>query len=119
MPSFKVSPRARTASELVIQRLYDITSDYDAGFSEQVKSLLRMGCERFRLDIGIVSAIVGDHYEVVAPEEVGIAVGDVFSLKNTYCSLTLDASGPFGFEHSRYSELAGTPGLPDVGQDAG
>ena len=66
MPNFKLKPRSRTTSELVIHRLYQITSDYDSGFDSQVASLLAMGCERFQLDIGILSRIAGEHYEVVS-----------------------------------------------------
>lgn len=63
----------------MIHRLYEITSDYEAGFDAQVRGLLAMGCERFELDIGILSRITGDRYEVVqavAPPGVSLARGD-------------------------------------------
>ena len=76
MNKFQLSPRTRSESELVIRRLYEITSHYDAGFDVQLRELLSMGCERFGLDIGILSRVSGDSYEVVqavAPDGVTLA----------------------------------------------
>lgn len=109
---FPVPERELTPSELVIHRLYDITSRYDDGLSEQMAGLLRLGLERFELDIGIVSLIVGDTYEVVAavaPGGVALGPGDTFELGNTYCSVTVESSGPVGFECAAESEFATHP----------
>ena len=51
MATFQINPRTRTTSELVIHRLYEITSEYATGFDAQVQDLLAMGCERFELEV--------------------------------------------------------------------
>lgn len=109
---FAPSTRKLSDSEMVIHRLYGITSRYDAGFEQQVEDLLRLGLDRFDMDIGIVSRITGDTYEVVAtvvPEGVAMAPGDQFQLAETYCSITVEADGPVGFENAGESRYARHP----------
>ena len=109
---FAPSTRKLTHSEMVIHRLYGITSRYDAGFDQQVEDLLRLGLDRFDLDIGIVSHVHDDMYEVIAtvvPDGVELSVGDRFPLANTYCSVTVEADGPVGFEHAAESSWATHP----------
>ena len=57
-------PSAGSAEEL-IRALYEITSDYGRGFENQVERILRLGCERFGLEIGILSRVIGDRYEIL------------------------------------------------------
>lgn len=109
---FRIPERELTASEFVIHELYDITSRYDDGLEAQMDALLRLGLERFGLDIGIVSLIVGDTYEVVAavaPDGVALAPGDTFPLGDTYCSVTIESTGPVGFERAGESDFATHP----------
>ena len=104
--------RQRSPSELVIHTLYEITSHYDAGFESQVQELIQLGLDCFGLDIGIVSRIEDDEYEVVsavAPKGVRLEKGDTFPLGDTYCSITLAADGPVGFECAGESTYAGPP----------
>lgn len=99
-------------SELVIRELYAIACDQSLGFRKQVKRLLKMGCDRFGLDIGILSEISGDRYEVVhvhAPDEVDIQDGAAFELGNTYCEITLRGREPVGFSHAGSSQFASHP----------
>ena len=107
-----VTARQLTPSELVIHTLYEITSHYDAGFERQVEELIRLGLECFDLDIGIVSRVEDDEYQVVsavAPKGVRLEKGDTFPLGDTYCSITLAANGPVGFECAGESTYAGHP----------
>ncbi len=89
-------------SDMVIRRLYQITSDYQKGFDIQVYQLLMMGLERFELDIGILSRISAGTYTVVhcvAPEEIPLNTGDNFSIKSTYCEITCQTLGPVAIEN--------------------
>lgn len=98
--------------ERVIRTLYRITSNYAAGFEAQVHELLELGRTRFDLDIGILARIERDTYTVVhtvVPSHVDLNPGDTFSLANTYCSLTLEAGGPIGFEHVGQTTLRSHP----------
>ncbi len=121
MAKFQTTQRARTESEFVIQRLYEITSQYEAGFDAQLKALLALGCERFGLDIGILSKVSGDRYQIiqaVAPHGVALVPGDAFTLGETYCSVTLAADGPTGFEHIAHSDISSHPAYGASGLEA-
>ncbi len=54
-------------SEKLIRRLYEITSNDNKGFGEQTRELLAMPCERFELEIGILSPIDFDRYRIMHP----------------------------------------------------
>ena len=59
--------------------------------------LLRLGCEVFELDVGAVSKIEGDRYEVVAtmaPSTAGLKRGTILDLAETFCARTLEHDGP-------------------------
>lgn len=110
--------RAMTENEKVIRELYQITANYEASFQRRVEQLLALGCKRFNLDIGIVSKVDKDKYQVlyhVAPEDVPLSDGDVFPLERTYCVRTLAANGPVGFEHVAKSDFATHPAYKDFG----
>ena len=101
-----------TESELVIRSLYRITTDYARGFGHQVEELLKLGCQRFDLDIGILSRIEDQNYTVVktvVPSGVPLNDNDRFELGVTYCSITLEAEKPVGFEHVGQTDLATHP----------
>ena len=103
---------AMCESEKVIRTLYGISTEADKGFEYQILKLLEMGCERFKLDIGILSKIVGDTYTVVhkvCPADIPLNVGDEFALGNTYCSITLQADKPVAYEHVEQSEICNHP----------
>ncbi len=97
-----------TENERVIRKLYQITSNHENGFADQVRELLSMGCERFGVEIGILSHVVDDDYRVVyqvSPDSVPLADDASFNLPETYCALTMAADEPVGFEHVAESEI--------------
>lgn len=82
-----------------MRQLYEVISTPRRTTRDPIQALLTMGCQRFGLDIGILSHIEGERYEVVqviAPAGA-LAQGAVFALSDTYCCETLRASGPLGF----------------------
>jgi PAS domain S-box-containing protein len=93
-------------SEAAIRALYHIISARELDFQEKLQALLKMGCERFHMEIGIVSHVEGERFRVVeaySPEHL-MQPGDVVDLRTTYCSSTLVAQGPIAFEHAGRSE---------------
>ncbi|UXI03236.1 sensor domain-containing diguanylate cyclase [Photobacterium sp. TY1-4] len=97
-------------SERVIRRLYEITSRYDQGFDAQIQSLLKMGLERFQLDIGILSRVENGVYTVVqcvCPQGVPLQPGDNFALGSTYCSVTCRTDHPVAIEYVKASDELG------------
>jgi len=108
-------------SEKLIRRLYAITTDLGKGFESQVTQLLELGCERFNLDIGILSNISGEKYKVihrVCPPEVGLEEGAEFELGSTYCARTMIADGPVGFDHVKESDMNTHPAYQAFGLEA-
>ncbi|MCW8883900.1 MAG: diguanylate cyclase [Motiliproteus sp.] len=99
-------------SEQVIRTLYQITADYQQGFDQQVKQLLQLGCERFDLEIGILSRITINDYIVehcICPDGMELEAKTRFKLKDNYCTLTLAEGGPLGYEHVGKSEISVHP----------
>ncbi|MDJ0796071.1 MAG: response regulator [Calothrix sp. MO_167.B12] len=95
----KLSEQVLLESEASIRNLHEITANQELNFTQRVTQMLHMGCQRFGLDIGILSKITGNAYEVVAVEAteeatIKIAPGDVFNLSQTYCSQTIRANKP-------------------------
>lgn len=112
--------REISAAEHLIRELYSITSSYEDGFANQLSRLLRLGCERLGLQIGIVSRIDGSEYHVVqavAPESA-IVAGDKFELAKTYCERTLSADEPVGFAHASAGEMKAHPCYEAFGLEA-
>ena len=108
-------------SEKLIRRLYSITSEVDKGLDYQITQLLKLGCERFGLSIGIVSSIEGDKYTVmhkVCPAEVELPVGAEFELGSTYCVETMMADGPVGFHYVKECEMNTHPAYIAFGLEA-
>jgi len=102
--------RTPSSSEQIIRRLYQITNNYTAGFEFQINELIRMGLERFSLDIGILSRIEDNIYMVkhcLTPEGLSLKPGDQFDLDITYCSLTYAANGPVALEHIGKDDVLG------------
>lgn len=89
-------------SEVLIRRIYQITNEFDKGFDHQIQELLKLGLERFNLDIAILSRIENNTYTVkycVTPEGVDLNPGDEFDFGVTYCNITCNAVEPVAIEH--------------------
>lgn len=98
-------------SDRVIRALYQITNNYQAGFSEQIQQLIKLGLERFNLDIGILSHVKGDLYTVVeciTPNGVELHSGDSFAFAETYCSVTCQADAPVAIEYAKNDDRLAT-----------
>lgn len=99
--------------EKVIRRLYEITNNYDLGFGTQIQQLLKMGLDRFNLDIAILAKIEGNRYLIehcVVPQDIKLASGIEFDYANTYCHITCEANLPTAIEHvGAHDEYASHP----------
>jgi len=108
-------------TQKVMQRLYEITSSYEDGFPAQIKQLLQLGCDRFDVEIGILSNIVGNRYQVVhqvSPESIPLQDGAEFDLPITYCSITVKADKAVGFSHVARSEIYNHPAYENFALEA-
>lgn len=113
---------AVSSSEKVIRRLYKITNSYDLGFEIQIKELLKMGLERFNLDIGILSKIDENQYVVkycVVPDDVELISGSAFDLDTTYCHITCGVDAPLALEHiGEHDQYASHPAYEAFGLES-
>jgi len=89
--------------------MVELTADPDRDFDEKVDSLLELGCERFGVDVGFLSAI-DDEFEVVAADSAhpGLQPGERAPMSKTYCRRTIAADDPLAVEDAS-EELAGDP----------
>jgi|AntRauTorcE11897_2_1112592.scaffolds.fasta_scaffold04515_3 PAS domain S-box-containing protein len=92
--------------ERVLRGMYDVVSDTDRSFEEQVESLLLLGREELGVDYGTLSRIEGEEYifEVVHSDDDTIQAGDVVPVAATNCELVATSER--------------TLVLGDVGEDA-
>jgi hypothetical protein len=75
-----------------VRSLSELAALRATSLDDRLPQLLQVGCERLGLEIGLVSKVRGDRYEVLAmqaPQDFPIAAGAVFALYETYCGPTL------------------------------
>lgn len=104
-----------------IEKLFEVVTEAASSTEEQIEEILRLGCELFRLPIGIVSSIDGSRYRVLqvhAPKGMGLRAGQEFDLGLTYCSITLARSEPVIIEHTARSEWKTHPCYGEQGLES-
>jgi diguanylate cyclase (GGDEF)-like protein/PAS domain S-box-containing protein len=107
-------------NEQSLHELYGVSSNIDQDFDTRLERLLRLGCQRFGMDIGILSNINGDEYKVVdavSPENV-LEKGTVFPLGKTYCQITIDADTPVSYTYMAESEMQTHPAYIELKLEA-
>ena len=74
-------------SEASIRALYEVTFSSKNNFEQCIQNLLKVGRQEFGLDVGVLSCVEGDRYEVLAAQfSNDITVkGMTFNLRHTYC----------------------------------
>ena len=95
-----------------IRILGDLAVQSNLCLDEKLDALLKIGCERFDLEIGMISRVHKQRYEVIAiraPEEFPVARGAVFMLADTYCGQTLESQRPVACERVGDSTRLGHP----------
>ncbi|RMF21363.1 MAG: hybrid sensor histidine kinase/response regulator, partial [Cyanobacteria bacterium J083] len=94
-------------SEASIRSLYQVIAKQELNFQQRVNKMLQMGAERFGLELGILSKIEQEKYEIIAvstpnPQSLAIQAGDIFDLSQTYCQVTVkSASQPVSFSQAK------------------
>ncbi|MET1412829.1 diguanylate cyclase [Roseibium sp. HPY-6] len=101
----------RKKTERTLAELYAITSTRELGHEDKIAEILRLGCEHFDLPVGIISRVFNETYTITHAQSPGNVVtpGQSFELKDTYCTLTLQADEPIATAHAAESEFAGHP----------
>jgi PAS domain S-box-containing protein len=80
---------AMQTRERVLRGMYDVISDTNRSFEEQVRALLMLGRNEIGVDYGTLSRIEGDDYvfDVVHAEDETVEAGDTVPLSETNCEL--------------------------------
>ena len=104
-------------SEAAIRSLYRVASAPKLTSEKRLQGLLAMGRRYFSLDIGILSRIQEETYEVIAAQvpprlSLEIHTGDVFDLGETISRETIKAKEPICFESGRDSQWRNHPAYP-------
>lgn len=88
----------------LLEDFHKITN-LDAEFDTKVEKLLGVGLDFFGLDTGILSRIEGDdyHIECIEGSDIGVSVGDVLDLENTFCQTIVKSNEPVYFNRE-YSD---------------
>lgn len=75
--------------ERVLRGMYDVFSDTDRSFEEQVAALLLLGRQELGLDYGTLSRIDDEEYrfEVVSSDDDAVQAGDVVPVSATNCEI--------------------------------
>jgi len=80
-----------------VRGLSEFAARRGKALEERLPHLLEDACQRFGLEIGFVSRVVGTRYEIVAihaPPEFPVASGAVYALERTPCRETLASERP-------------------------
>lgn len=94
--------------EAVIRGLVTLTGRTDAALEARVRELLRVGLQRFDLDVGVLGRVTGSTYTVIASVSVPgshFVVRERAQLKDALCQITLERDTPTAFVRSD-SEVA-------------
>jgi len=85
-----------------VRLLSELAVRWDLGLEAKFEQLLQIGCARFDLEIGLISRIEGERFEVLAlfaPEGFPVARGDVLATPELWCHRTLRSNRPLGIEN--------------------
>ena len=96
------SVRRRRQREKHLRELYEVTSDPELDFEEQLDRVLALGCEVFDLDMGLLLEKEGEHFRLDAahgaPESFESGVTTFQATSDSYCRRTVSLDVPVGVE---------------------
>jgi GAF domain-containing protein len=98
--------------------LADVFNAERGSFEESLDELLAIGCKHLASDIGLLSRVDGEDYEICAlraPAEIPIARGDRMPLGDTFCSQTVGRDQLLALERTTSGVWAEHPGRQRLG----
>ncbi|MFO0983629.1 MAG: ATP-binding protein [Planctomycetota bacterium] len=94
-------------------RLEEFLAGVVRSLEQQIQELLKLGCERFQLPIGMVTRVRGEELEieqVEAPPGAGLHQGARLSIVKTFCQQALKSGAAVAIEHAGATEWRHHPG---------
>lgn len=115
-----VGSNVLAAENIHLRALCDIITDAPLDFDRQVFDVLQQGLAMLNMDLGIVSKIEADRYSVIhfIPSSAPLEVGQMFTLGNTYCALTIEEQDVVAIEHMAKSSYVGHPCYESFGLES-
>jgi GAF domain-containing protein len=104
-----------------VRALTGLVAAREGEASERLAALLALGCERFGLEVGLVSRIRGARYEIHAlhaPQGFAWAPGALLSLEATPCRHTAGSERPLALERVSQAAWARPANAQDLGLEA-
>jgi PAS domain S-box-containing protein len=92
-------------SEAAIRALHQATSSNSLGFERRVQDLLAFGRQQFGLEMGVLSHVQGDRYNILCAQlpQGQTIQGISLDLSQTYCETTLRAEMPICILSAQHS----------------
>ncbi|MEO0475964.1 MAG: ATP-binding protein [Planctomycetota bacterium] len=122
MRDFQVSSEgAGSGLASVLAGLTQVLSDADRGLDATLQTILQLGCERLRLDFGVVARVYGQTYEIRSihsNSNTAIKAGLSLTLGQTYCDKTIQDGKTFSVSHAAHSPLATHPAYQAQGYES-
>ncbi|WP_226892565.1 PAS domain S-box protein [Phycobacter azelaicus] len=99
------------AVEQLLNSLYKVSSDQSRGTDEKIRAILKLGCEHFQTDSGLVSWVREDDYTVLYSysDIAEIDRGSTFQIDDCCCAKVLAENGPVACNSSKDSGCAPHP----------
>lgn len=96
---------------MALRSLNRIAADFGLSHQQRLQHLLDLGCDYLQLDLGLVSRISGDLYEVQAANSGDDApeAGTRFEFEQTYCNLTFQHHDVLAIDSMGRSRFNGHP----------
>ncbi|MGB6301847.1 MAG: response regulator [Rivularia sp. (in: cyanobacteria)] len=107
-------------SEAFLRTLYEIAVSRNFNFEQRIQYLLRMGCQTFGLEFGILARVEDNLYKVTvaeSPDEV-MYPGYSVELNQTFCCEVLENDQPLIIGHSNNSSWCNHPGYLRFGMES-
>lgn len=102
----EVSTLALELEQKRFQLLYKIITQPTNDLDKLMNDALQLTTELLELDVGVISHIEGDYYEIkyFYPEESGLQKGQVYEIGETYCSLTFSQDSVLAIDYMEKTE---------------
>ena len=107
-------------SEQSIRELYEITSAQDSTFDHKIRSLLKLGCQRFGLPIGTLTKRIEDNLELEflhAPDKTW-SEHALVPICDSFCGIALERSEPLLLEDVGKTEWKNSSAYQALGLEA-
>lgn len=102
----------------VLRQFHEITSSKTLRLEEKLDQVLALGCEQFKLPVGLLTRVDGDRLTVVRAvgHDQGYASGTELALDSTFCGIALCSGEPLALEDSASAGWSDHPAYRAGGQ---